>query len=124
MRAAEMQKLTYIDSECAVAPRISPITADRIADQEVLERLVYPMVNEGAKLVEEGIVERASDIDVVWHYGFGWPTWKGGPMYYADQVGAATVSRRLQELAAQHGDFFQPAALLQDMATSGRSFTA
>jgi 3-hydroxyacyl-CoA dehydrogenase len=108
----------------AQASREAGITRRKIADQEVLERLVYPMVNEGAKLVEEGIVERASDIDVVWHYGFGWPTWKGGPMYYADQVGAATVSRRLQELAAQHGDFFQPAALLQDMATSGRSFTA
>jgi 3-hydroxyacyl-CoA dehydrogenase len=106
------------------ASREAGITRRAIPDQEVLERLVYPMVNEGAKLVEEGIVERASDIDVVWHYGFGWPTWKGGPMHYADQVGVATIHRRLQELAAQHGSFFQPAALLQDMAASGRRFTA
>ena len=94
-----------------------------LADQEVLERLVYPMINEGAKLVEEGVVERAGDIDVVWRHGYGWPDWKGGPMYYADQVGLARVCDRLATLAVSHGDDFRPAPLLQALAARGERFT-
>ena len=107
----------------AQASREAGITRRAIPDQEVLERLVYPMINEGARLLEEGIVERAGDIDVVWQYGYGWPSWKGGPMYHADQVGVAKVAERLRALAAVHGDFFRPAALLERMARDGASFS-
>jgi 3-hydroxyacyl-CoA dehydrogenase len=89
-----------------------------------LERLVYPMINEGARLLEEGIVERASDIDVVWQYGYGWPAWKGGPMFHADRIGVATVRDRLRALADAHGVFFQPALLLEQMARNGARFCA
>ena len=62
-----------------------------ISDQEIVERTLYTMVNEGAKILEEGIAQRASDIDVVWVYGYGWPVYRGGPMYWADSVGLAEI---------------------------------
>jgi 3-hydroxyacyl-CoA dehydrogenase len=96
----------------------------RIGDDEVRDRLILPMVNEGAKLLEEGIALRAGDIDVVWQRGFGWPDWKGGPMYHADQMGLPEVVRRLQAMARDHGDRFEPCALLCEMALSAKAFTA
>lgn len=68
-----------------------------IDDQEILERLLYPMVNEGALILEECIAQRASDIDVVWLYGYGWPAWKGGPMFWGDSVGIDTVVAGLEK---------------------------
>lgn len=109
----------------AEASRVAGIERRALPDAEVLERLVLPMINEGAKLVEEGIVERAGDIDVVWQFGFGWPSWKGGPMHYADSLGAAHLVERLTQLQARHGDAFRPAALLERLAeTGGRLTTA
>jgi 3-hydroxyacyl-CoA dehydrogenase len=105
------------------AARLAGIERRAIPDSEVLERLVYPMINEGARLAEEGIVERASDIDVVWRYGYGWPDWNGGPMYYADHVGLPHIEKRLRELSELHGEAFEPAPLLQRIAQSGGSFT-
>ena len=64
----------------------------QIDDQELLERLMYPMINEGARILEEKIAARPSDIDVVWLYGYGWPIYRGGPMFYADQVGLKLVN--------------------------------
>lgn len=93
-----------------------------IGDDEVRDRLLLPMINEGAKLVEEGIVDRASDIDVVWQRGFGWPAWRGGPMYHADRLGAAWVLRRLGELQERFGERFRPAALLERLAREGGRF--
>ncbi len=90
-----------------------------IGDQEILERCLYPMINEGAKILEEGIASRASDIDVVWINGYGWPAYRGGPMFYADAVGAKTVLARLQAYQAKFGDHFRPAALLEAVAASG-----
>lgn len=98
------------------------VTRRAISDQEILERLLYPMVNEGAKLISEGIVARGSDVDVVWSNGYGWPKAKGGPMYWADTVGIATIRDRMRELGGQHGDFFKPAALLDQLAGAGRTF--
>lgn len=95
-----------------------------IGDDEVRDRLLLPMINEGAKLVEEGIVDRASDIDVVWQRGFGWPAWRGGPMYHADQLGAGRVHERLSELQARFGERFRPAALLERLAGEGGRFVA
>lgn len=100
------------------------ITRRRITDDEVRDRLILPMINEGAKLLEEGIALRAGDIDVVWQRGFGWPDWKGGPMYHADQIGLPEVVRRLQALRRDHGERLQPCALLVEMASTGKTFTA
>jgi len=99
------------------------ITRRRITDDEVRDRLILPMINEGAKLLEEGIALRAGDIDVVWQRGFGWPDWKGGPMYHADQIGLREVVRRLQALGRDHGERFRPCALLLEMASTGKTFT-
>jgi 3-hydroxyacyl-CoA dehydrogenase len=90
-----------------------------IGDQEILERCLYPMINEGVKILEEGIASRASDIDVVWINGYGWPAYRGGPMFYADAVGAKTVLARLQAYQLQFGEDFRPAALLEAVAGSG-----
>jgi 3-hydroxyacyl-CoA dehydrogenase len=93
-----------------------------ISDDEILERCIYPMINEGAKILEEGIAYRPSDIDIVWINGYGWPVYRGGPMFYADTVGVRQVRDRLRELAAKHGDDFKPAALLDKLADEGGSF--
>jgi 3-hydroxyacyl-CoA dehydrogenase len=98
----------------------------RPVDQdEILARLLYPMINEGARILEEGIALRASDIDVVWVYGYGWPAHRGGPMFYADQIGLATIRDRLAEFARRfHEPALEPAPLLQRLADDDGSFTA
>ena len=93
-----------------------------ISDEEIEERLILLMINEGAKLVAAGIARRPSDIDVVWQTGFGWPSWKGGPMYHADRLGIGAVHARLVDLHARFGDPFAPAPLLETMARSGETF--
>ena len=93
-----------------------------ISDQEILERLLYPMVNEGAKILEEKLAIRASDIDVIWVYGYGWPVYRGGPMFWADQVGLKAIKTRMLEMQHRHGDVWQPAALLSRLADAGKAF--
>ncbi|MBV8105693.1 MAG: 3-hydroxyacyl-CoA dehydrogenase, partial [Hyphomicrobiales bacterium] len=78
---------------------------------------------EGAKILAEGKAQRASDIDVVWIYGYGWPVYRGGPMFYADTVGLKTVLGKLSEFEAKFGDDFKPAPLLEKLAAEGKSFT-
>jgi 3-hydroxyacyl-CoA dehydrogenase len=94
-----------------------------ISDTEIFERCIYPMINEGAKILEEGKAQRASDIDVIWIYGYGWPVYRGGPMFYADTVGLRTVLDRLKDFEARFGEDFRPAPLLERLATEGGSFT-
>lgn len=106
------------------ASRLEGVPRRSISDDELHDRLILPMVNEGAKLVSEGIVDRASDIDLVWQLGYGWPQWKGGPMHYADQLGAGEIVRRLEAQRTRHGDLFKPADLLVELATSGGRLTA
>ena len=103
------------------ASQVAKIERRKISDEEICDRLILSMINEGAKLVEEGIVERASDIDLVWQFGYGWPDWKGGPMYHADVIGVPAVVQRLQSLQHTHGERFEPAALLVRLAHSGQS---
>jgi 3-hydroxyacyl-CoA dehydrogenase len=92
---------------------------------EILERMLYPMINEAARILEEGIAMRASDIDTVWVYGYGWPAWRGGPCFYADLVGANAICEALERYAAMTGDDgLQPAALLRELAASGGTFAA
>jgi 3-hydroxyacyl-CoA dehydrogenase len=94
-----------------------------IAEPEILERLLYPMINEGAKILAEGMAMRASDIDVIWVYGYGWPVYRGGPMHFADGVGLQTVHDRLAEFAKRFKEpALQPAPLLAELAKSGRGF--
>jgi len=95
----------------------------KIDDPEILERLVYPMINEGAKILAEGIAQRASDIDVVWIYGYGWPVYRGGPMFYADTVGAAEVVAALEKHLPKLGPDFVIAPLLRQVASEGKRFT-
>jgi len=101
------------------------ITARKISDEEIVQRLVYSLVNEGAKIVEEGIALRASDIDMVYLTGYGFPLHRGGPMCYADTVGLFNVVATMKRFAANPLDdvaFWQPAPLLAKLAAEGRSF--
>ncbi len=95
----------------------------KIGDAEILERCTYPMINEGAKILAEGKAQRASDIDIVWIYGYGWPVYRGGPMFYADTVGLKAVLDKLSEFKTRFGDDFKPAPLLEKLAAEGKSFT-
>jgi 3-hydroxyacyl-CoA dehydrogenase len=95
----------------------------KISDAEILERCIYPMINEGAKILEEGKAQRASDIDIVWINGYGWPVYRGGPMFYADAIGLKTVLAKLKEFEGKFGDDFKPAALLEKLAAEGGTFT-
>jgi 3-hydroxyacyl-CoA dehydrogenase len=101
------------------------ITRRAISDEEILQRLLYPMVNEGAKILDEKIAIRASDIDVIWVYGYGWPVYRGGPMFWADSIGLRALRDRLLEFKKESGDaFWTPAPLLDRLATEGKGFTA
>jgi 3-hydroxyacyl-CoA dehydrogenase len=102
------------------------ITRRAISDEEILQRLLYPMVNEGAKILDEKIAIRASDIDVIWVYGYGWPVYRGGPMFWADSIGLRALRDRLLEFKKQSGGdvFWTPAPLLDRLANEGKGFTA
>jgi 3-hydroxyacyl-CoA dehydrogenase len=94
------------------------------SDQEILERCIFPMINEGAKILQEGIAIRASDIDVVWVNGYGWPVYRGGPMFYADRVGLPLVVETLERFRAQdQSEFWKPAPLLAELARTEATFT-
>ena len=98
------------------------VTRRKISDDEILERCVYPMINEGAKILDEKIAQRASDIDVVWMSGYGWPVYRGGPMHYADAIGLDHVLDRLKAFEADHGDAFKPAPLLERLVAERKRF--
>jgi 3-hydroxyacyl-CoA dehydrogenase len=101
----------------------SGVNARQISDEEILERCLYPMVNEGAKILEEGKAIRASDIDVVWENGYGWPVYRGGPMFWGDQQGLPKILAAMQRYQAQMGDAYRPSALLEKLAGEGKRFT-
>jgi 3-hydroxyacyl-CoA dehydrogenase len=95
-----------------------------ISDQEIVERTIYPMVNEGAKILEEGMAQRASDIDVVWVYGYGWPVYKGGPMYWADNIeGLTKIVAGLKQQQERMKPEFSFSKLLLETAEQGGKFT-
>ncbi|MFM7849196.1 MAG: 3-hydroxyacyl-CoA dehydrogenase NAD-binding domain-containing protein, partial [Rubrivivax sp.] len=102
-----------------IAPR-------KISDEEIVQRLVYSLVNEAAKILEEGIASKASDIDMVYLTGYGFPLWRGGPMCYADQQGLFNVAQTMKRFAQNpHDDasFWQPAPLLARLVAEGKTFT-
>ncbi len=98
------------------------INARTISDEEILERCIYPMINEGAKILEEKKATRASDIDIIWINGYGWPVYRGGPMFYGDLVGLDKVLARMKEWQGKDGDVFKPAALLEKLVAEGKKF--
>jgi len=95
-----------------------------ITDDEIVERSMYIMINEGAKILEAGYALRAADIDVIYLTGYGFPAYRGGPMWYADTVGLQKVRDRIAEFHAQHGEFWEPAPLLVKLADQGETFAA
>lgn len=96
-----------------------------ISDEEIVQRLVFALANEGARILEEGIAAKASDIDIVYLTGYGFPLWRGGPMFYADTVGLYNVLATMRDFARGYqGASWEPAPLLVELAESGRSFTS
>jgi 3-hydroxyacyl-CoA dehydrogenase len=91
-----------------------------ISDEEIFDRCIMTMVNEGMKILEEGVAQRASDIDIVWINGYGWPVWRGGPMFWAETIGFDTILEHLQAHSDRLGENAAPAALLVEKATIAR----
>ncbi len=100
------------------------ITRRAISDEEIVQRCTYPMINEGCKILEEGIALRASDIDVIWINGYGFPAYRGGPMCYGELTGLSKVYQVIARFQQQHGALWQPSPLLERLAKSGGSFSA
>lgn len=96
------------------------VTPRDISDEEITVRTLYTMVNEGALILEEGIAQRASDIDVVWLYGYGWPRWTGGPMFWANEIGLQTIVDGIRKYADRLGPDFKLSSLLQECAANGK----
>jgi 3-hydroxyacyl-CoA dehydrogenase len=120
-RAAHPSKV--VDEMIVAYSKEQGATRRKISDEEIVERLVFSLVNEGAKILEEGIASKASDIDMVYLTGYGFPVYRGGPMLYADTVGLYNVERAMRKYAAQaNGDAWQPAARVSELAAQGRGF--
>jgi len=94
-----------------------------IDDSTIISRCFYPLINEGAKILAEGVALQPSDIDVVWIYGYGFPAYLGGPMFWADRLGLATVYDAMKRLHEEHGEWLEPAPLLQQLAQDGKGFS-
>jgi 3-hydroxyacyl-CoA dehydrogenase len=100
------------------------IARREISATEIVERCVYALINEGARILEEGFALRAGDIDIVYLNGYGFPAWRGGPMWYADTIGLKQVYERVSALHAEHGAWWEPAPLLKQLAETGGAFAA
>jgi 3-hydroxyacyl-CoA dehydrogenase len=104
--------------------REAGIPQRKLSSEEIVDRCIYVLVNEGARILEEGIVARAVDIDIIYLNGYGFPAYRGGPMWYADTVGLDKVYRRISEFHQQHGELWEPAPLLKRLAEEGKTFAA
>ena len=93
-----------------------------VTDAEIIERCIYAIINEGAKILEEGIAVRPSDLDVIWVNGYGWPVYLGGPMCYGDLIGTEKILKTLQKFEKEYGDVWKPAALLEKLVREGKGF--
>ncbi len=101
------------------------LTRRKISDEEIVERALYSLINEGARILEEGIALRSSDIDVVYIAGYGFPDFRGGPMFYADTVGLPNILRAMRGFAKGYQpDAWQPAPLLKKLARENRAFAS
>jgi 3-hydroxyacyl-CoA dehydrogenase len=111
-----------IDRLAAEAAALRGIARRPVADSEIVDRTMTALVNEGARVLEEGYARRAGDIDVVYCHGFGFPRHRGGPLFYADTVGLPVVLARLRAYASRYGDYWRPAPLIERLAAEGRGF--
>ena len=99
------------------------IKARSFSDEEITERCLYVMVNEGARILDEGIAMRSLDIDIVWIYGYGFPIYHGGPMFWADQIGLDKVYAKVQSFYDETGEaVWKPSPLLERLASEGKRF--
>jgi 3-hydroxyacyl-CoA dehydrogenase len=117
-------KVTAIIEEYRRKKGVTPRT---VGAQEIVERCIYALINEGARIIEDGIAQRSSDIDLVYLNGYGFPAYRGGPMFHADTVGLHEIARALERIAAQPGGdtaFWTPAPLLTRLAHQGQTFSA
>jgi len=111
------------DPETATLIESIGIERHTISNDEILERCLYSLINEGARILEERIAQRAVDIDITYIYGYGFPAWRGGPMFYADTVGLPKILAKIAEFEKKHGpDLWSPAPLLKQLAESGKTF--
>jgi len=108
---------------CVAEAERKGITRRVITNEEIIERCIYALINEGARILEEGIALRASDIDVIYVYGYGFPAFRGGPMCYADTIGVDKVYERVAAFHKIHGALWEPAPLLEKLAREGRTFS-
>jgi len=111
-----------IDDLIAQARKDAAITPRTVSEDEIVDRIIYALVNEGARILEEGYALRAVDIDIIYINGYGFPAYRGGPMWYADTVGLKKVYARIQQFEKQHGNLWAPAPLLKQLAEEGRTF--
>jgi len=109
------QLIAQVRKGAGITPRI--IFAD-----EIVQRTIYALVNEGARILEDGFALRAADIDIIYINGYGFPAYRGGPMWYADTVGLWSVYERVREFEKRHGKLWAPAPLLQRLAEEGTTF--
>jgi 3-hydroxyacyl-CoA dehydrogenase len=114
----EVQELIRSKAAEAAIPQRS------FTDEEIVERTLYAMINEGARVLEEGFAARASDIDTIYVNGYGFPAWRGGPMFFADRVGLDRIVKRIAEFQREHGSRWAPAPLLLRLASAGGTFRA
>ena len=98
------------------------IKREPMTDAEIEERCLFGLINEGAKILEEGIAYRPGDIDVIWSFGYGFPRFRGGPMYIADQIGSKALLAKIRGLQERHGDYWKPASILEELAKNGKTF--
>ncbi len=125
-RYVEGDRTPHVDPE--VTALAAKLAADRgiapreVSDEEILDRLTLPLINIGAQILDEGLAYRAGDIDVVWTSGYGFPRWRGGPMFYADTLGVAKVVEKIRAYHAKFGAYWTPAPLLERLAAQGGSF--
>jgi 3-hydroxyacyl-CoA dehydrogenase len=96
------------------------IARRQIPDQEILKRCLYPLINIGAQILDEGMALRPGDIDIIYIYGYGFPAYRGGPMFWADQLGLANVLADIRAFHAEHGEHWAPAPLLERFVAEGR----
>src|ERR1700741_3778961 len=95
----------------------------KISPEEIVDRCILGLVNEGARILEEGIALRAVDIDIIYLNGYGFPAYRGGPMWYADTVGLEPIYERITEFHQEHGELWEPAPLLKQLVQEGKTFT-
>src|SRR6202035_239178 len=98
------------------------IAQRQISSEEIVDRCIYALVNEAARILEQGYALRAMDIDIIYLNGYGFPSYRGGPMWYADTVGLKRIYDRICEFEKQHGDLWSPAPLLKSLAARNKTF--